>query len=461
MHQSLTISQCAALDIFPPTRKATAKILVDLLAAINRGDSGLVVPFTGIARQAPGAHEMNAPFCDLLDAAVAYHNAGGPASAVRSLMYVLLDATTTSPVQAYLQQCNPGAACRALEVLAALTGPEAPFSFGLIHAMQAINDDGILPCRFSAALSAVLACATTEPEGIRRLLLAALAFFRAVCLRVLQLGAVVPPPLDDSCATCTSDCADFTGKYLVAFRVRPCARRDTPLPICARTAVLRLLVRDCEQRDLQALPSVEEYGTVMFARGQWVGEAGLRAAREFARCALPAIFANNIDPQVAPSVAAVDALYEADVLFDWLGENRSPDVGRQGLMCFGHPPFRAPGCLFHEKVAVAGAAATCNKVNRLDSKIRLGPGCMPISCPHRVCYGFVILDNAESPRYMFDALRQYFPFPPEVVCYDSACSLSKFSLARNPSLFRDVLFVIDRFHQVVFTPTFFLYVRLC
>jgi hypothetical protein len=457
IHQSLPIPNCAVLNVYPTARINTAKIVADLLAAIKRGERALVVPAVMLTRRAPGADVMNAPFLHLLHEVVRFHNAGGGPSAVRSVMHLLLDASKTSPVHAYLQGHNAGAACHALEALAALAAPETPFSRELFRVMKAVDADGVLPCRFSGALTSVLACTSMPPEQPRKLFLAALDFFGAVCRKVVLLSADVSAPLADGCTSCTT-CSDTARAYLVAFRARPSAGRDTPLPIRARAAVLRLLVRDCDERGLQVVPLVEEYGSVMFARGHWVGAAGLLAAREFARSALPVIYGHNIEPWGTPPAATppagVNSLYEADVLFDWLDMPRGPDVGRDGLMCFGHPPFRPASCLFHVNRDTSGGAAYCNKVNRLATTIRLGPGCMPISCPHRVCYGFVILDQAESPRYMFQALRQFFPFPPEVVVYDMACALAKYSLARNPSLFRDVLFVIDRFHQVGFCLVF-------
>ena len=458
LHQYLSIPTCAVLDVKAPARTHTAKIVADLDAAIKRGELALEVPQTMFARREPGADAMNAPFLDLLHEVVAFHNAGGRASAVRPMMQLLLDATKTSPVHAYVQGRNTGAACHALDALAELAAPEAPLCHELFRFLKDVEEAGVLPCRFSGALAAVLACTSMPPEQPRKLFLAALGFFSAVCRRVMRLGAELSAPLDDGCATCMT-CPDPTCKYLVAFRARPAAGRDTPLPICARASVLRLLVRDCDERGLPVVPSVEEYGNVMFARGHWEGAAGLLAARAFARIALPVIYAHNIEPlgepPAAPPPVGVDSLYEADVLFDWLDKPRGPDAGRDGLMCFGHPPFRPADCLFHGKNDVAGGAAHCRKVNRLDSTIRLGPGCMPITCVHKICYGFVVLDHAESPRYMFQALRQFFAFPPNCVIYDMGCSLAKYSLARNPSLFRDVLFVIDRFHQVGFLSSWF------
>jgi hypothetical protein len=105
--------------------------------------------------------------------------------------------------------------------------------------------------------------------------------------------------------------------------------------------------------------------------------------------------------------------------------------------------------------ADATGAERCRKRNTLKRSSGLDPGLVTFSCTHRVVYGILVMREFESPRMLFQALRQYFPWPPRIIVYDLACVLDKFSIQRNPSVFSDVLFLIDKFHQVRFFFLFF------
>ncbi|GMS80418.1 hypothetical protein PENTCL1PPCAC_2593, partial [Pristionchus entomophagus] len=52
----------------------------------------------------------------------------------------------------------------------------------------------------------------------------------------------------------------------------------------------------------------------------------------------------------------------------------------------------------------------------------LSPGVLLMCCPHRVTYGFSILDSTESPRSVFRVLASRFPpeYMPEIVIYDNS-----------------------------------------
>jgi hypothetical protein len=91
-------------------------------------------------------------------------------------------------------------------------------------------------------------------------------------------------------------------------------------------------------------------------------------------------------------------------------------------------------------------ADTCNKY-KTRRKI-LGPGIVAYLCPHGVSYGYTVMENFESPRMPFEILSTRFTpdSMPEVVIYDNACKLHNYCLKREPAMFREVRFFVDRFH---------------
>ena len=51
------------------------------------------------------------------------------------------------------------------------------------------------------------------------------------------------------------------------------------------------------------------------------------------------------------------------------------------------------------------------------------PGIFTVYCPHRVCYGFEVMQGCESPKVPFDIFTSRFHSPPKVIIYDNACKL--------------------------------------
>lgn len=64
-----------------------------------------------------------------------------------------------------------------------------------------------------------------------------------------------------------------------------------------------------------------------------------------------------------------------------------------------------------------------------------------------VCWGFSIMRRYEGPSTAFDMLVRRFPEAPGMVVYDNACNLSRYALNREPGLFAQTRFRIDRVHQ--------------
>ena len=75
------------------------------------------------------------------------------------------------------------------------------------------------------------------------------------------------------------------------------------------------------------------------------------------------------------------------------------------------------------------------------------PGFFTFFCPHSVCVGFRMLRSSESPRTPFDIICRCFnSCMPKLIIYDSACKLHLYSMKREPSLFSNTRFMVDRFH---------------
>ncbi len=75
----------------------------------------------------------------------------------------------------------------------------------------------------------------------------------------------------------------------------------------------------------------------------------------------------------------------------------------------------------------------------------LSPGIFTLYCQHGVCYGFEVMESAESPKVPFRIFKTRFPTPPERIVYDNACKLHQYSLNCEPH-FRSTKFLVDRFH---------------
>jgi hypothetical protein len=447
------------LDVSAPLRKVAGDAIATLQETHKDVALVLVRPNLNIPRNPPVEGSLNGPFLNLVDAVVSFSNVGGVAtrSAVTMLLAVLRDATKASPVQAFTMGSNASAARAALAKLTPLA-MAAPGSLGAIQAeFDLIARAAVLPQRFAVCIKEILASTGASTGARCAALIATLSFFHAVCSRVVERGEDGTSPLDDTCGSCDGtmdgDAAHARRVYLVAMRARPSAGAAVPPPACARNALLQAVEQGAVGRELPTPPQVVDYGNVVLVRGFWVGPAGEAAARVFAGAALRIVFAHNVAargtlPEQVPA-SAVDALYEADVCLDTIDER--VDTARLGLAGFGsRPRFRPEDCHFvgmpQQTPGIAGAQH-CRKRNLLDRKCRLGPGLVVFLCPHRNIYGYVLMDQFESPRFIFEALRVYFPFPPAVIVYDLACVLHRYCLGRNAALFRDTTFVLDRFHQ--------------
>ncbi|XP_062580159.1 uncharacterized protein LOC134242143 [Saccostrea cucullata] len=74
------------------------------------------------------------------------------------------------------------------------------------------------------------------------------------------------------------------------------------------------------------------------------------------------------------------------------------------------------------------------------------PGIFTVFCPHGICYGFEVMECAESPNRPFSLLKTRFEEPPDVIIYDNSCNLHNYALNRDPAYFSNTLFVVDALH---------------
>ena len=87
---------------------------------------------------------------------------------------------------------------------------------------------------------------------------------------------------------------------------------------------------------------------------------------------------------------------------------------------------------------------SCHK--NFDKSQKMSGGCMFLWCKHRICLGFHIIPTAEGRNDVFSAILTHWPKAPEVIVYDYACQLQEYCLAREPTYFRNTVFLVDRLH---------------
>ncbi|GMS95758.1 hypothetical protein PENTCL1PPCAC_17933, partial [Pristionchus entomophagus] len=85
----------------------------------------------------------------------------------------------------------------------------------------------------------------------------------------------------------------------------------------------------------------------------------------------------------------------------------------------------------------------------LGAHSNLSPGLRLFCCPHRVCYGFQLLTSSEGPRSLFRLFVTRFTpeTMPSTIIYDNGCHASAYVISREPHLFRNTSFLIDRLHS--------------
>ena len=76
----------------------------------------------------------------------------------------------------------------------------------------------------------------------------------------------------------------------------------------------------------------------------------------------------------------------------------------------------------------------------------LTPGIFTVYCIHSICYGFEVMCRCESPQVSFSIFTSRFEMPPKTIVYDNACKLHVYCLNREPALYKNTRFFVDRFH---------------
>jgi hypothetical protein len=73
-------------------------------------------------------------------------------------------------------------------------------------------------------------------------------------------------------------------------------------------------------------------------------------------------------------------------------------------------------------------------------------GIMAAWCQHGVCLGFHCIPQGEGRNDVFSALYCYWETAPKYVIYDFACALAPYCMVREPTFFKDTIFLVDSFH---------------
>ena len=74
------------------------------------------------------------------------------------------------------------------------------------------------------------------------------------------------------------------------------------------------------------------------------------------------------------------------------------------------------------------------------------PGIFTLFCSHGVRNGFQILKQHESPWHPFELILTRFHSMPEYIVYDNNCKLHQYVLNREPVMFQNTTFLVNRFH---------------
>jgi hypothetical protein len=78
---------------------------------------------------------------------------------------------------------------------------------------------------------------------------------------------------------------------------------------------------------------------------------------------------------------------------------------------------------------------------------RCSQGVILVYCvEHSNCIGFIVQNEPESPRVIYEMLGSRFRVMPKIVMYDNGCNLHEYVLNRAPKLFKDTYFLVDGFH---------------
>ncbi|XP_070549105.1 uncharacterized protein [Ptychodera flava] len=87
---------------------------------------------------------------------------------------------------------------------------------------------------------------------------------------------------------------------------------------------------------------------------------------------------------------------------------------------------------------------TCNKFSK--GHPTLSPGIFTLYCQHKVCLGFEVMQQHESPALPFRIIKQRFHTAPRIIIYDNCCKLHQYCLNREPAFFKNTMFLVDRLH---------------
>ncbi|KAF8368611.1 hypothetical protein PRIPAC_86440, partial [Pristionchus pacificus] len=162
------------------------------------------------------------------------------------------------------------------------------------------------------------------------------------------------------------------------------------------------------------------------------------------------IFCNSIIPLLLQIVITVlrFVIHQSDILLTVPPYNEryyGPPVETH-LEYFPHWPLQR-GLTSYTKDKAREIQLECSE-KIIGAHRKLSPGLLLITCTHRRPYGFRIMKTPESAQDIFQVLlTRLGDKPPSTVIYDNSCMLATYTLAREPSRFANVKFLIDKFHH--------------
>jgi len=122
-----------------------------------------------------------------------------------------------------------------------------------------------------------------------------------------------------------------------------------------------------------------------------------------------------------------------------------PPIRSDGFSCFPTLPLvRRVRHYAADSRSLKEDKDSCRKC--ISSHPVLTPGIFTLFCSHGICYGFQILKQHKSPKHPFEIFFTRFKTMPEYIIYDNSCKLHQYILNREPTIFQNTVFMIDRFH---------------
>jgi hypothetical protein len=133
------------------------------------------------------------------------------------------------------------------------------------------------------------------------------------------------------------------------------------------------------------------------------------------------------------------------------------DFFRTGVFLPGHPIIRNVATNYSADIPIKAEKLRRQKKEELEREMSGNCGNFDIKTHQRILMifvctgckkviGFVVLDEAESPKALFEIFYSRFSSAPNVL-YDNACNFDLYCKSREPVFFAQMKANVDRFHH--------------